>query len=307
MSVEQKDRNLIVFVFYLLSFLLVISGCMTQRTVQSRLGADDWDDMKLWYQEPAQKWTEALPVGNGRLGAMVFGGTENEHLQFNEDTLWTGRPHEYQHPGAAAYLPVVRKLLFDGKQRESEKLAGEHMMSVPLRQEKYQPFGDLRLDFPGHEKPSDYRRELDIDSALVTVSYRIDDANFTREVFSSYPDQVVVMHLTCDKPGQLTFTAKLDCPHIEFRTLAVDHTLALRGRLHMYEDTRTKEGRPSVLKFEARLACRATGGEVELTDDALQVNGADSVTLVLATATSYKNFKDVSGDPARICRRTINQ
>ena len=306
MSLGQKSRNLIIFVFYLLAFCFVISGCMTQRAGQSRLDAEDWDDMKLRYQEPAQKWTEALPVGNGRLGAMVFGGTDNEHLQFNEDTLWTGRPHEYQHPGAAAYLSVVRKLLFEGKQREAEKLAGEHMMSVPLRQEKYQPFGNLRLNFPGHDKPSDYRRQLDIDSAVATVSYRIGDAEFVREAFSSFPDQVIVVHLTCDKPGQLTFTAKLDCPHVDARTLVVGRSLALRGRLHTYEGAQSKKARPSILRFEARLACRTAGGEMELTDDALQVKGADSVTLVLAAATSYKNYKDVSGDPARVCRRAIS-
>jgi alpha-L-fucosidase 2 len=309
MSVEKKDRNSIIFVFCFLSFCLVISGCLTQqagRVGLGRLDTEDWSGMKLWYQQPAKEWTEALPVGNGRLGAMVFGGVENERLQFNEDTLWTGKPHEYQHAGAVAYLPVVRKLLFEGKQNEAEKLTGEHMMSVPLRQEKYQPFGDLRLNFPGHDRPADYRRELDIDSALATVRYRIGDTEFVREVFSSFPDQVIVVHLTCDKPGQLTFTAKLDCPHIDARTSVVDRTLALRGRLHKYENAQTKEGRPSVLRFEARLACRASGGETELTDDALQVRGADSVTLVLAAATSYKNFKDVSGDPARICRRTIN-
>jgi alpha-L-fucosidase 2 len=309
MSVEQKPRNSIIFLFCFFSLCLVICGCMTQqagRTGQGRLDTEDWDGMKLWYREPAKKWVEALPVGNGRLGAMVFGGTENEHLQFNEDTLWTGRPHEYQHAGAVAYLPVVRRLLFEGKQREAEKLAGEHMMSVPLRQEKYQPFGDLLLHFPGHDEATDYRRQLDIDSALATVSYRIGDANFTREVFTSYPDQVIVVHLTCDKPGQLTFKARLDCPHIDFRTVAVDRTLALRGRLHIYESAQTKEGRPSILRFEARLACRASGGKTELTDDALWVKGANSVTLVLAAVTSYKNFKDVTGDPARLCRRTIN-
>jgi alpha-L-fucosidase 2 len=287
---------------------MVISGCLTQQTGrigQGRLDTEDWSGMKLWYKEPAQEWTEALPVGNGRLGAMVFGGAENERLQFNEDTLWTGQPHEYQHTGAVAYLPVVRKLLFEGKQNEAEKLAGEHMMSVPLRQEKYQPFGDLRLNFPGHDQPVDYRRELDIDSALATVSYHIGDKEFTREVFSSFPDQVIVVRLSCDKPGQLTFTAKLDCPHIDARTSVVDRTLALRGRLHKYENPRTKEARPSVLKFEARLAYRASGGEVDLTDDALQVKAADSVTLVLAAATSYKNFKDVTADPANICRRAI--
>ena len=308
MRVEQKDRHSIIFVFYLLAFCLIMYGCATdpsRRAGQSRLDTEDWSGMKLWYQEPAKEWAESLPVGNGRLGAMIFGGTASERLQFNEDTLWTGRPHEYQHGGAVAYLPIVRKLLFEGKQREAEKLAGEKMMSVPLRQEKYQPFGDLRLSFPGHDQPVDYCRELDIDSGLATVRYHIGDTEFIREVFCSFPDQVIVVRLTCDTPGQLTFSAKLDSPHPDTQTLVVDQTLALRGRLQDYTNARTKETRPGVLKFEARLGWRVSGGEVIATDDALEVKDADSVTLVLAAATSYKNFKDVTADPADICRRTI--
>ncbi len=300
MQTEQQIRNPLVSAFYLLAFCLIISGCVTEpaeRAGQNHLDTEDWTGMKLWYQQPAKEWTEALPVGNGRLGAMIFGGTENERLQFNEDTLWTGGPHEYQHGGAAAYLPVVRKLLFEGKQREAEKLAGQQMMSVPLGQKKYQPFGDLRLSFPGHGQPADYRRELDIDSAMATVRYRVGDTEFVREVFCSFPDQVIVVRLTCDQPGQLTFSAKLDSLHTDSQTLAVDNTLALRGGI--------KETKSNFLKFEARLGWRVSGGEAELTDDALDVTGADSVTLVLAAATSYKNFKDVTADPANICRRTI--
>ena len=300
MKSKQKIRNSHLFVFFLLAFCLIISGCATDlsgRAGQNQLDTEDWTGMKLWYRQPAKEWAEALPVGNGRLGAMIFGGTENERLQFNEDTLWTGRPHEYQHGGAAAYLPVVRKLLFEGKQREAEKLAGEQMMSVPLRQKKYQPFGDLRLSFPGHGQPADYRRQLDIDSALATVRYRAGDTEFIREVFCSFPDQVIVVRLTCDQPGQLTFSAKLDSPHSDSQTLAVDNTLALRGGI--------REPQSNVLRFEARLGWRASGGEAELTDDALEVTGADSVTLVLAAATSYKNYKDVTANPADICRRKI--
>jgi alpha-L-fucosidase 2 len=236
---------------------------------------------------------------------MVFGGTENERLQFNDDRLWTGGPHEYQHEGAAQYLPAVRKLLFEGKQRQAEALAGEQMMSVPLRQEKYQPFGDLLLEFPGHTECSDYRRELDIDSAVATVRYRVGDAAFTREVFASFPDQVIVLRLTCNKPGQLTFTAKLDSLHPGVETLEVDGNLVLRGQLQEHTDRRTKRKKPSVLKFEARLLAAAKGGKLRVDSQRISVSDADAATLVLAAATSFKNFKDVSGDPAAACRRTI--
>jgi alpha-L-fucosidase 2 len=236
---------------------------------------------------------------------MVFGGTAQERLQFNQDTLWTGWPHEYQHDGAVEYLPTVRKLLFEGKQRQAEELAMEHMMSVPLRQEKYQPFGDLLLDFPGHSEYSDYRRELDIDSGLTRVRYSIGETIFTREVFSSFPDQVIVVRLTCSKPGQLTFAAKLGSLHPNVQMLVVDKTLALRGRLSEYMNRRTKRKKPSVLKFEARLSWQAQGGKVKVTNDWLEVKDAHAVTLVLAAATSFKNFRDVSGDPAAACHRTI--
>ncbi len=286
-------------------------GCESNRMglrregAYNRLNVETWGGMTLWYRQPAREWTEALPVGNGRLGAMIFGGTERERLQFNEDTLWTGQPHEYQHDGAVKYLPVVRKLLFEGKQREAEELAGEHMMSVPLRQEKYQPFGDLLLDFPGHGQASDYRRELDIDSAVSTVRYRVGGATFTREVFSSFPHQVIAIRLSCDKPGQLTFNARLDSPHPNVQTLVVDRALVLRGRLQAYTNPRTKETRNSALRFEAHLRCRTRGGSTSVTADALEVKGADSVVLVLAAATSFKNFTDVTGDPAQICQRTL--
>ena len=288
---------------------LFIAGCALGPSGQvgtSRFKEAKWQNMKLRYRQPAQKWTEALPVGNGRLGAMVFGGTEHEQLQFNEDTLWTGEPHEYQHDGALEYLPTVRKLLFEGKQRQAEELAMEQMMSVPLRQEKYQPFGDLHLYFPTHDEPVDYRRELDIDSGLATVRYRIGQTTFTREVFSSFPDQVIVVRLSSDKPGQLTFIAKLDSPHPDTKTLIVNkNTLALRGQLHEYMNKRTKQKRPSVLKFEALLRATAKGGKLTVDSEKIDVTKADTVTLILAAATSFKDYRDVSGEPATACRRTI--
>ncbi len=135
------------------------------------------NEMVLWYDKPAEKWVEALPVGNGRLGAMVYGGVKREQLQFNDDTLWAGKPRSYVHPGAHKYLGEIRQLLFDGKQRDAERLAGEKFMSIPLRQERYQPFGDIYIDFAGHDEVSDYRRQLDIDSAVASVTYRAGGVN----------------------------------------------------------------------------------------------------------------------------------
>ena len=257
--------------------------------------AADGQALQLWYTKPAARWDQALPIGNGRLGAMVFGGTESERIQFNEDTLWTGSPHEYQHPGAAAYLPKIRALLAEGKQREAEQLAMQEFMSVPLRQKAYQPFGDLRLSFPGHDKPTDYRRELDLDSAIASVSYRIGDVTFERKAFASHPHQVIVVQITADKPGSISFTAKLDSPHRSARTRAVGaDQLALAGQV--------EEGG---LKFEARLRISAEGGKVTVKDTEAVVEGVDDAVLILAAATSFKNFRDISADPAERCQARV--
>ncbi|MBN2591937.1 MAG: glycoside hydrolase family 95 protein [Sedimentisphaerales bacterium] len=312
MRVKQKGRNSIILVFYLSAFCMIMSGCATEssdRAEQNRLDTEDFSGMKLWYHAPAQEWTQALPVGNGRLGAMIFGGVKNENIQFNEDTLWTGGPHEYQHAGAAAYLPIVRKLLFEGKQREAEDLAAEHMMSVPLRQEKYQPFGNVLLHFPRlfelQEECSQYRRQLDMDTGSVKISYQIADANFTREVFASAPDQVLVIRLTCDKPAQITFDAKLDTPHQKWESLPDgDNTLRLFGQANEYID-KTPNRSPSVLKFESQLQVATEGGEVSNDEHGIYVKKADSATLVLAAATSYVNYRDVSADPQERCRGTL--
>jgi len=267
--------------------------------------AEKWQDLKLWYRQPAQQWTDAMPVGNGRLGMMVFGRTEQERLQFNEDTLWTGKPHDYYHEGAVEYLSTVRKLLFEGRQQEAEEIAMQHMMSVPLRQERYQPFGDLMLDFPDHNDITLYRRQLDIDSGLAQVYYRNNDIAYNREVFASFPDQVIVIHLNCEKDEHLTFTASLSSPHPDTQTSkAGENMLVMRGQLHEYI-TRRGQRRTSVLKFESLLKVTTEGGTIKADDKGLHVRGANSATLVLAAATSYKNFKDVSGDPAEACRRTI--
>jgi len=171
-------------------------------TLLAATAAADPGPMVLWYEQPAEKWVEANPIGNGRLGAMVFGGTESERIQFNDDTLWFGEPHDYSHKGAARHLPEIRKLLFEGKQGDAQSLAGREFMSVPLRQPPYQPCGDLKLDFPGHADVTGYRRELDIDRAVSTVTYKVGDVTYTREVFASNPDDVIVVRVSADKPAR---------------------------------------------------------------------------------------------------------
>jgi alpha-L-fucosidase 2 len=252
-------------------------------------------DLVLKYPKPATQWVEALPVGNGRLGAMVFGGTESERIQFNESTVWTGVPREYQHEGAVKVLPQLRQLLNDGKQAEAEALAMKEFMSVPLRQEKYQPFGDVRLKFAGHGAATEYRRTLDLDAAVASVSYQVGGVTFRREVFASFPDQVIVMRISADKPGALSFAVGLDSPHKTAKTVVLGpHELALRGEVQ-------KGG----IRFEARLRALAEGGRVAAKGDGLSVEGASAVTLILAGATNHVNYHDLSADPTARCTKAL--
>src|SRR5881628_2377208 len=223
--------------------LLKVLGLVWLCAAAAARAEDPPAPLTLWYTRPAATWVEALPVGNGRLGAMIYGGAGRDALQFNEDTLWTGRPHEYQHPGAARHLAEVRRLLFEGKQAEAERLALAQMMSVPLRQNAYQPFGTLHLEFPRHDGATAYRRELDLDSALATVRYRVGGAEFVREVFSSFPDQVLVVRISSSEAGRLRFAVRISSPHGGAAAAALGRdSLALRGQV--------EEGG---LRFEARV------------------------------------------------------
>jgi alpha-L-fucosidase 2 len=251
------------------------------------LRAEPIGPLTLWYEQPAAHWVEALPVGNGRLGAMVFGGPAHERIQFNEDTVWTGQPREYQHEGAVKHLPVLRQLLAEGRQTEAHELGMKEFMSVPLRQMAYQPCGDLWLDFAGHEAATGYTRTLDLDSAVATIRYRVGDTTFTRETFASHPDQVIVVRLGADRPGALNFTARLTSPHAGTVTRVTETGLAFAGQVQ-----------DGAIKFDAQLQVTAGGGRTGVVDGVVTVTGADSATLVLTAATNYVNFRDVSGRPA---------
>lgn len=262
-------------------------------------------DLQLRYDQPAEKWTEALPLGNGRLGAMVFGRTDVERIQVNEDTVWTGRPHDYAHPGAADVLPELRRLLFEGKQRQAEALAMEHFMSVPLRQMAYQPCVDALLEFKHGDAVSDYRRVLDLDSATATVQYRAGEVTYTRELFASYPDQVVVVRITADKPNSVSFGAALSTPHQEHELHAADNVVICRGRVADYDPGAGDDVMPGAVHFEARLVVRSEGGRVAAEDGRLRIDQADAVTLLFTAATNYRDFEDVGGGPAARCETIL--
>ncbi len=244
---------------------------------------------RLWYATPADKWNDALPIGNGRMGAMVFGGIKSERIQFNEDTLWKGHPHDYVRAGARDQLPQIRKLLADGKVKEAENLARQTFLSDPVRQKAYQPFGDLRFSFNGQDHATNYIRELDLSSAIARVSYDCDGVTYQREIFASYPDHVIVLRLSASKPGQLSFSLKMDSPHTNSQTTALaNDTLALSGQVE-----------PEGLRFESQVRVLNTGGKVVSNAGAISVAQADAVTLILTAATSFKNFQDITAEPAK--------
>ena len=256
--------------------------------------------LTLWYDTPAGEWTQALPVGNGRQGAMVFGAPGEERLQLNEDTLWTGGPHDYTNPEAAEYLPKVRALILSGRENKAEKLGGQHLMSRPERLQSYQPLGDLRLTFPGHEEVTEYRRELDLSRAVVRVQYRVGDTTFTREVFASHPDNVIVVRISASRKGALSFGILLDSSQSgAATTLRGDAGLLLTGQMGPRKGDKKgnaawdKEG----LRYASALRVTAEGGRVAGRDGRLEVRDADAATLVLTSATSYVNYQDISADP----------
>jgi alpha-L-fucosidase 2 len=242
----------------------------------------------LWYRQPAANWNEALPIGNGRLGAMVFGGIEAERIQLNEDSIWAGEKRDRTNPEGAKNLAEVRRLLVAGKVREAEQLAEKTIIAVPKRMPPYQPLGDLMLRFSGRNQVSDYKRELDLDSGIVRVSYRAGGINFTREVFSSVVDQVIVIRLASDKPGGLSFAATMTRQQ-DSKTRVVNSNRAVmegeaiaRGERHPLE-------RKVGVKFQGALQVLPEGGKVRAEGSEVIVDGANSATLLLAAATNFRH------------------
>ena len=247
-------------------------------------------ELKLWYSQPAEKWTDALPIGNGRMGAMVFGRIADERIQFNEDTLWKGHPHDYVRAGAGEQLSEIRRLLAEGNTRDATLLARGKFLSDPVRQKAYQPFGDLRIHFIGHDHATDYRRELDLDSAIARTTYRVDEVSYRREAFASYPDRAIVYRVSADHRGQVSFTLKLDSPHTNSATSVVaadvrrrtDAETANGVRLLTSAATLALAGQVEEggLRFEARVRVVNTGGQIRTDGNAITVENADAVTLL---------------------------
>ncbi len=260
-----------------IALALLVQAPPTGRTIAPR------GEHVLWYLAAAPQWDHAMPLGNGRLGAMVFGSVSRERIQLNEQTLWMGGPRERDNPDALTHLPDVRRLLFEGKPREAYAVAERYLMGKPSRLESYQTLGDLRLNFDYEDAITDYRRELDLDTAVARVTYRINGVGYTRETFVSHPDQAIVVRVTADRPRQVTLGVWMDRSQDATTTIAGNDQLDLVGKL----------GGDAGLSFLASAKVMAQGGTQETFPERIFVDGADTVTIVLAARTSFRD-----GDPA---------
>jgi alpha-L-fucosidase 2 len=261
--------------------------------------------MAWWYRAPATKFWEGLPLGNGRFAAMVYGRVRDEIIPFNDQTLWTGQPYDAVNPNGLKVLPEIRRLALADKFAEATRLA-TNLFSYPLPfVQTYQPMARLHVRFEGHDAVEDYRRELDMDSAIARVTYRIGDAHFTREIFASYPDQIVVMRLTCDHPGQFTLNTSLSTLHKSATTRAVGTgTILIEGGV-----SEPNPQLPSRMKWQGRVRVQADGGTVRNVSDSggisVRVEKADAVTIVLAGATNYKDWNELGADPDVRCQKYL--
>ncbi|WP_052850173.1 glycosyl hydrolase family 95 catalytic domain-containing protein [Streptomyces avicenniae] len=248
------------------------------------------EPLRLWYQNPASEWLQALPLGNGRLGAMVFGGVQTEQLQLNEDTIWGGGPYDPANSDGAGNLAEIRRRVFNGEWAAAQSLIDTTFMGNPRGQMPYQTVGSLRLTFPSGGNASGYHRELDLTTAIALTRYTRDGVTYTRETLVSGADQVVAVRLTADSGGRISFTATFDSPQTSNRHSPDPLTVGLDG------SGESVDGLPGRVRFRSLATARATGGSVRSENGTLTVEGADAVTLLVSVGTNFVNFRDLTAD-----------
>ena len=268
---------------------------LSMLTVMQKPGfTDSFNDLTLWFDQPAKQWEEALPIGNGRLGGMIFGGTETENIQLNEQTLWAKGQFKRDREGASAYLQEARQLFFDGKYAEGQKFVQNHFMGTDYNEKvSYQTLGNLLFQFPNTQTVKNYRRELNLDTATATVTYQDGDTNYKREIFASPVDQVIAIRLTSDKPGKISVNTKLTRPENYTVTTEDPDTLVMTGT--------ADKGKPTEgVTYYSQLKAINTGGKVSTNNNTIQIENADSVIFYLAAATTYNQT-----DPTKVVKKQI--
>ena len=259
---------------------------------------------RLWYDQPAQTWTQALPIGNGVMGGMVFGTPAVEHIQLNEETIWAGQPNNVINPNAKEALPKVRQLIFEGKYKEAQDLANAQVMPNAAGQNMgmpYQPFGDLYIAMHGHADYQDYERWLDLEHARSVVRYMVDGVQYERETIAPLGGhQVIAIHLTASKKGKITFTANMTSPHENILINMDDNEATLLGVSSKHEGLKGK------VRFMGRMAVQTNGGKVSGSNGNISVVGADEATIYIAIGTNVKSYKDITGDEVLQSRERLH-
>lgn len=259
--------------------------------------------LKLWYLQPSgETWENALPIGNGRIGAMIYGNFPEEIIQLNEETVWSGSPNRNDNPDALEALPEIRKSIFEGEYKKAEQLAKENIQSKKSHGQMYQPVGNLHIQFPDHIDPGEYYRELDIENAIQLTRYKIGNASYQRETFASLADDIIVLKLSSDVKGGLNFNTKFSSPHQSSITNneAVS-TLGLSGK------TSSHEGVEGLVKFQALANIRQFGGELREKEDGMEVSNADSVYIFISMASNFKRYDDISGDERKSAKTALEK
>ncbi|HEX2933908.1 MAG TPA: glycoside hydrolase family 95 protein [Bacteroidales bacterium] len=279
------------------SFSFLIMACMALSMQLTK--AQQSGKLVLWYDKPAKQWVEALPVGNGRLGAMIYGDPVNEIIQLNENTVWAGSPNRNDNPDAKEALPKVRQLIFEGKYKEAQDMVNEKFITKTSHGMPYQTVGNLKLQFPGHENYSNFYRELDIEKAMASNRYTANGVNYTTSVFSSFPDQVIVARISADKKGSINFAAGMDRPTGKDKVPTCKVKSNGKDELILTGTTSDHETVKGMVQFEAKVKFIASGGTISATDSSLNIANADEVTIYISMATNFNNYKDISGNASQ--------
>lgn len=272
--------------------LVAIAFILTAGIVQAQMN----ESLKLWYNKPAANWNEALPIGNGRLAAMVFGTSGCERLQLNEESVWSGEPGNNVPEGTFDSIQQIRKLLFEGKYKDAQDLSNStfprHAPPDNNYGMHYQPVGNLLIEFPGHDAVTNYYRDLDIQNAVASVSYTVNGIQFKREMFASFADGVIVVRLTASQAKSINCILKLNSPHKINTVQSQKNKLVLTGRT---SDVANKKGK---IIFDVQVQPKTEGGSVSTTDSSIIIKDANAATIYISIGTNFKNYHDITGDAA---------
>ena len=263
--------------------------------------------LKLWYDKPSGTiWENALPIGNGRLGAMIYGNAEQEIIQLNEHTVWSGSPNRNDNPLALDSLTLIRQLIYDDRRKEAERVVNNAIISKKSHGQKFEPVGSLQLAFAGHENFSNYYRELDIERAVTKTYYTVNGVTYTREALASFPDRVIVMRLTASKPGSISFTAFFTTA--QKRATIKTNPIAIGTKeLTIFGTTSDHETVKGMVNYKGIVRMKLEGGSLNANDTSLIIKDANAVTIYISIATNFNNYHDISGDENKRAADYLNK